>query len=67
MTILFALFLIPIYLSLIFFSRILKRKFQELFKQRGYTTVLCTLTMSNFKGIYDLFMADFKDNRAKDV
>lgn len=67
MTILFALFLIPIYLSLIIFSRIFKRKFQELFRRYGYPTVLGTILLSNVKGLSELFMADFKDKRTKDV
>ena len=65
MTTIFAIFLIPLTLSLIILSRLFKDKIQELFQRYGREMVINTTMMSNIKGLLDLLIFDLKQSRLK--
>ena len=63
-TTLFSVFLIPLYLILIAFSRFLRRELQKLIKKYGREDVVKVTLMSNIKGLFDLFIRERREKRA---
>ena len=53
-----AMFVIPISLILIVFSRFFKRKLRELFQRFGYEPVIYSMMNNNFRGLFDLLYLD---------
>ena len=65
-TVVVAMFFIPIALSLIVLSMFLKQKIRDLLQKYGIEPVLYVLMNKNIKGLIDLIIFDFKQKKSNE-